>query len=179
MKQAGCSGVKFGVETFDPAIGLAAKKKVRPHIVEALVERCRKVGLLTHASYVFGLPGENRQTLEHTLQAAAALNTSSFQASIAIPIPGTELFDQAKANDWLRTTRWSEYEGQGSSVLKYDDLNEADLLWAMTEARRMKIRKLLANPLVLGRYAIKLLRMMGPKELIRDVRRKAGFLLSR
>jgi len=179
MKKSGCSGVKFGVETFDPQIGLGAKKRVRPHTVEALVERCRNVGLLTHASYVFGLPGETRQTLENTLRAAASLNTSSFQASIAVPIPGTELFDQAKANDWLRTTNWSEYEGQGSSVLKYQDLNEADLLWAMAEARRMKIRKLLANPLVLVRYAIKLLRMMGPAELLRDVRRKAGFLLSR
>ncbi|WP_225769752.1 B12-binding domain-containing radical SAM protein [Inquilinus sp. Marseille-Q2685] len=80
MKRAGCSGVKFGVETFDPEIGLAARKKVRREAVEALVRRCRRAGLLTHASYVFGLPGETRQTLERTLQAAASLKTTSFQA---------------------------------------------------------------------------------------------------
>jgi radical SAM superfamily enzyme YgiQ (UPF0313 family) len=179
MKKSGCSGVKFGVETFDPEIGLAAKKKVRRHTVETLVERCRKVGLLTHASYVFGLPGETRQTLENTLEAAGALGTTSFQASIAIPIPGTELFDQAKRNDWLRTTNWSEYEGQGSSVLKYEHLDEADLHWAMTRARRMKIRKLLQNPVSLSLYVIKLFRMMGPREFLRDMQRKAGFLLGR
>jgi anaerobic magnesium-protoporphyrin IX monomethyl ester cyclase len=179
MKKAGCSGVKFGVETFDPEIGLAAKKRVRRSAVEALVRRCRKAGLLTHASYVFGLPGETRQTLERTLEAAAALRTTSFQASIAIPIPGTELFDQAQRNGWLRTTNWSEYEGQGSSVLRYEDLDEADLLWAMTRARRLKIRRLLQNPVALSLYAIKLLRMMGPREFLRDMQRKAGFLLAR
>ncbi|MFE0756871.1 B12-binding domain-containing radical SAM protein [Inquilinus sp. NPDC058860] len=179
MKKAGCSGVKFGVETFDPEIGLAARKRVRRETVEALVRRCRRAGLLTHASYVFGLPGETRQTLERTLQAAAALRTTSFQASIAIPIPGTELFDQARRNGWLRTTNWSEYEGQGSSVLRYEDLNEADLLWAMTRARRLKIRRLLQNPVALSLYAIKLLRMMGPREFLRDMQRKAAFLLAR
>ena len=179
MKKAGCSGVKFGVETFDAEIGLAAKKRVRREAVEALVQRCRKVGLLTHASYIFGLPGETRQTLENTLQAAASLKTTSFQASIAVPIPGTELFDQAKKNNWLRTTNWNEYEGQDSSVLKYQDLNEADLFWAMAQARRLKIRKLLKNPLALSLYVIKLLRMMGPKEFLRDMQRKTAFLLTR
>jgi len=179
MKKAGCSGVKFGVETFDPQIGIAAKKRVRRDAVESLVQRCRKVGLLTHASYIFGLPGETRQTLENTLQAADALRTTSFQASIAVPIPGTELFDRAKANNWLRTTNWSEYEGQGSSVLKYENLNEADLLWAMSHARRLKIRKLLKNPVALATYVIKLLRMMGPREFLRDMRRKTAFLLTR
>lgn len=179
MKKSGCSGVKFGVETFDPEIGLAAKKRVRRTAVEALVQRCHKVGLLTHASYIFGLPGETRQTLENTLQAAAALKTTSFQASIAIPIPGTELFDQAKQNNWLRTTNWNEYEGQGSSVLKYEDLKEADLLWAMTQARRLKIRKLLKNPVALSLYVFKLFRMMGPREFLRDMQRKTAFLLAR
>ncbi|MGK9241632.1 B12-binding domain-containing radical SAM protein [Inquilinus limosus] len=179
MKKAGCSGVKFGVETFDPEIGLAARKKVRRETVEALVRRCRRAGLLTHASYIFGLPGETRQTLERTLQAAASLRTTSFQVSIAIPIPGTELFEQARRNGWLRTTNWSEYEGQGSSVLRYQDLDEADLLWAMTRARRLKIRRLLQNPVALSMYAMKLLRMMGPREFLRDIQRKAGFLLAR
>jgi radical SAM superfamily enzyme YgiQ (UPF0313 family) len=179
MKKAGCSGVKFGVETFDPQIGIAAKKRVRRDAVESLVQRCRKVGLLTHASYIFGLPGETRQTLENTLQAADQLKTTSFQASIAVPIPGTELFDRAKANNWLRTTNWSEYEGQGSSVLKYENLNEADLFWAMSQARRLKIRKLLKNPVALAAYVIKLLRMMGPREFLRDMLRKTAFLLTR
>lgn len=178
MKKAGCSGVKFGVETFDPYIGLAAKKKVRRSAVEALVERCRKVGLMTHASYIFGLPGETRQTLEQTLAAAAALKTTSFQASIAVPIPGTELFDQARRNNWLRTTNWEKYEGQSSSVLRYDDLDEADLLWAMAQARRLKIRKLLKDPLALSAYMFKLMQMMGPRAFFEDMWRKAVFLLT-
>ncbi|WP_225769753.1 hypothetical protein [Inquilinus sp. Marseille-Q2685] len=49
----------------------------------------------------------------------------------------------------------------------------------MTQARRLKIRKLLKNPLALSLYAIKLLRMMGPRDFIRDMRRKTAFLLTR
>lgn len=177
MKRSGCSSVKFGVETFDERIGSNARKHVFPAIVKTLVERCHRVGLLTHATYVFGLPGETPETLEHTLQTAMALGTSSTQFSIATPLPGTEFFNQAKANGWLTTFDWSKYEGQSSAVLKYDRLTPRDLENAMVRVRKLKMLRLLRQPKLLVLFVIKMIRMMGVRKFLNDITQKSLFMV--
>jgi len=177
MRKSGCSGVKFGVETFDETIGLGVKKKVVPKVVKDLVGRCRRAGLLTHASFIFGLPGETKESMKHTLQSAMALGTSTTQFSVATPLPGTEFFEQAKQNNWLTTYDWSRYEGGGnSSVLKYDDLTPEDLKAAVRRARKLKILRLFKDPRLLAIFTIKTIKMMGFRGFLADASRKAVFL---
>ncbi len=177
LKASGCTGVKFGVETFNEAIGLQALKKVNANSVETLVQHCNELGILTHATYVIGLPGETKETLKHTLKKAMELNTTSYQFSIATPLPGTQFFDEAREKGWLKTEDWSQYEGQNSVVLRYDDLEPSDITGAMDWVRKQKMLRLVRHPLHLSFFLWKLLKMKGFFGLVKDLWFRLHFLV--
>jgi len=53
----------------------------------------RQVGLQTIGFFIFGLPGENEETMEDTIKLALELDPDLANFMIASPFPGTELYD--------------------------------------------------------------------------------------
>jgi radical SAM superfamily enzyme YgiQ (UPF0313 family) len=89
------------------------------------VKICKKLGIKTHATYIFGLPGENRERANKTIDFALSLGTDTAQFSIATPYPGTRFYDMAKQNKWLLTDDWESF---GSSVvIQYPDYTSEDI----------------------------------------------------
>ena len=62
---------------------------------------CRDLGITVHGTFIIGLPGETKETIQETVQFAREVNPHSIQVSVAAPYPGTELYRQAKENGWL------------------------------------------------------------------------------
>jgi len=61
----------------------------------------REAGVLIHGTFVLGLPGETRETMEETMRFAREIDPYSLQVSLAAPYPGTALYDEAKREGWL------------------------------------------------------------------------------
>jgi radical SAM superfamily enzyme YgiQ (UPF0313 family) len=59
------------------------------------------LGITIHGTFILGLPGETRQTIEKTIQYAKEINPHTIQVSLAAPYPGTALYRQAVDNGWL------------------------------------------------------------------------------
>ena len=62
---------------------------------------CHELGITIHGTFVLGLPGETRETIEETIRFAREINPPTIQVSLAAPYPGTELYRQAVENGWL------------------------------------------------------------------------------
>ena len=176
MKKAGCSGVKFGVESFSPDILKNAHKSVEFQQVNQLVKNCKKLGLFTHASYMFGLPGETKGSMDLTIKKAFELKTTTSQFSIATPLPGTDFYNIVKENGWLITDDWSKYEGAGTAVVAYPGVTAFDIEEGIKRVRKKKIISLISNPLALFAFLLKLLKMKGFTGLLKEIFSKMGFL---
>ncbi len=179
LRRAGCIGLKFGVETADPERMLAIRKNLDLDHVARFVETCRKLGIATHGTFMFGLPGETRNSLRKTLDYARKLRCTTSQFSVATPFPGTPFYDEAVQKGWLITTDWSRWDGAGSPVLAYPDCRPDDIMEALEIARKMKIKRLLTDPRVLFQYMIKLFRIKGFRGLLTEMISKGCYLLEK
>ncbi len=177
LRRANCIGLKFGVETADRDRMEAIQKNLDLDHVQRFVATCKKLGIATHGTFMFGLPGETRESLRKTLEYAEQLRCTTSQFSVATPFPGTPFYDQAVQEGWLITDDWSRWDGAGSSVLAYPDCSQEDILEALELARKMKIRLLLKNPPVLMQYLWKLYQIKGFKGLIADLSAKTKYMM--
>jgi radical SAM superfamily enzyme YgiQ (UPF0313 family) len=90
---AGCRTVSFGVESADPGILKTVRKNIRPEQVLDAVSLCVDAGITPQISFILGLPGETRQTVEKTVAFAGRLQQmgATFGFHLLAPFPGTEV----------------------------------------------------------------------------------------
>ncbi len=136
MKKAGCLLISYGVESGSQEILDAAKKKITLEDSRNAIQWTREAGILSMAYFILGLPGETPETIEQSIIFACDLDPDYVNFHIATPFPGTELYDIAKEKGWLVTTDWSEYEEEGSAVLRTEALTARDLVCAQKRAMR-------------------------------------------
>lgn len=127
MVSAGCRAYKFGVESADPEVLSRIPKQLNLDHVVRTVRDCRELGILTHATYLFGLPGETRERAMKTIDFALRLGTHTLQFAIVTPYPGTALYDRAKQNDWLIKDDWRDFDPAGGCVLSYPGYSNKDI----------------------------------------------------
>jgi anaerobic magnesium-protoporphyrin IX monomethyl ester cyclase len=134
MKEAGLVGIKFGVESGNQSLVDAAEKDLDLAKVRTSVQWCRDLGVMTHLTFTFGLPGENRATIERTIEFAKEMNPDTIQFSITTPFPGTKYFDMLKKRGHLLTEEWEKYDGGLHTVIQSDELSKEDLEEAVVRA---------------------------------------------
>jgi radical SAM superfamily enzyme YgiQ (UPF0313 family) len=127
MKDAGCVGIKFGVESASPKVLKEIKKSLNIDDVVKFNKVAKDLGFKTHATYTLGHPADTKKTIDHTLRFAVTLGTDSFQISIATPLPGTEFYNWAKQNKYLVTEDFSKYDGNSGAVVSYPWLSKKEI----------------------------------------------------
>lgn len=98
MKKAGCHTVLFGVESGNQGILDKMRKGITLEQVKKAVEICKKIGLETRASYIFGAIGDTKETMQETMNFALNLGTDHAIFTIMTPYPGTEVWKEALRN---------------------------------------------------------------------------------
>ena len=102
MKENGLRLLLVGYESGDDQILHNIKKGLRTDIARRFTEDCRKLGITIHGTFILGLPGETKETIDKTIQYAKEINPHTIQVSLAAPYPGTSLYKQAVENGWLK-----------------------------------------------------------------------------
>jgi len=90
-----------GYESGSDVILKNVKKGISTERMHEFSRDARKAGLMVLGDFVFGLPGETRHTAEQTMRFAHRLKPNMAQFAVATPLPGTEFYRWAKANDFL------------------------------------------------------------------------------
>ena len=68
---------------------------------------------MTIGNVVLGFPGETEQTAKETIRFVKELNLDDVGFYVATPYPGTPMYEQVKANGWLRVTDFDKYDTAG------------------------------------------------------------------
>ncbi len=127
MYQAGCIGMKFGVESGNQTVLRRIEKPVNFAKLKKFTDWCAKRRIKTHATFTFGLSGETRETMKDTFNLAKELDVDSVQFSITTPFPGTRFYDEVKKKKLLRAKKWEDYDGARGSVVDYENLSRKEV----------------------------------------------------
>lgn len=126
MAAAGCDSISFGVESGNPEMLKRVKKGIKLEQATNAVRMCKQAGMLAHASFMVGLPGETKETLEQTDVFARSLDILYGYHYLA-PFPGTTLCEKVGDYDLQILTRdWSKYDAN-DAIVKTDGLSPQDI----------------------------------------------------
>jgi radical SAM superfamily enzyme YgiQ (UPF0313 family) len=102
---------------------------MRVEVAERFTKDCHDLGIAIHGTFIVGLPGETKETLEETRRWAAKINPHTIQVSLAAPYPGTFLHDQATKNGWLDAANAELVDEHGVQIapLTYPHLSHAEI----------------------------------------------------
>jgi anaerobic magnesium-protoporphyrin IX monomethyl ester cyclase len=162
MKAANCGYILFGVESGSPEMLKRMKKGITLDKVRHAFKLTREVGIKTQAFFLFGMPGETQETIRQTIEFAKEINASSTQFAVAIPHPGTALYDECKANGWLTSENWADYTAE-SSLIETPWLTAEEV----EEARIRAYREYYYRPQFIVGEALKIRRLADVKRLVR------------
>ena len=114
MRKAGFRFILIGLESVNQSTLDRMNKGIKVEWIEKTVRECKEAGLEPHITTMVGYPWETRQDAEKTIAFAKRLFSKGWldtlQATIVVPYPGTPLFAEAKANGWLTTEDWDDYD---------------------------------------------------------------------
>jgi anaerobic magnesium-protoporphyrin IX monomethyl ester cyclase len=130
MKKAGCrmlmTGFEFGTqEALD-----SVKKGIALQGSRKFAEAAHKLGFIIHACFMFGAPGETKNSCRKTIEFAKSLPLDTIQFSGICTYPGTELYEWVKKEGYLVPrdwTGWVDERFEQTALVSYPQLTSEDI----------------------------------------------------
>ena len=101
MKRSGCRCLHVGYESGDNGILKRCAKGTTKEMAEEFTRNANDLGFIIHADFIFGLPGETKETIKNTIAWAKKLPLHSYQFTVAHVYPKTPLYEYLKENKFL------------------------------------------------------------------------------
>ncbi|MBF0345560.1 MAG: radical SAM protein [Nitrospirae bacterium] len=107
LKEAGCSIIRFGVETGDEDVLRAHQKyQSRQDVIDAF-EMVHKHGIFSDAFFLVGFPGENDKTLEKNMSLIRKIRPNRVTVGVLFPKPYSRMyFNMKQEGNTLYTEDW-------------------------------------------------------------------------
>ena len=138
MRDNGLRLLLVGYESGNQQILHNIRKGVRIDVARQFTKDCHELGITIHGTFILGLPGETRETIEETIRFATQINPHTIQVSLAAPYPGTRLYKEALENGWLDTANAELINGRGVQIapLQYPHLSHSEIFASVDEFYR-------------------------------------------
>ncbi len=129
LKQNGLRLLLVGYETGNQQILYNIKKGMRIEVAREFTRNCHELGIKIHGTFILGLPGETRETIQETIRFATEINPHTLQVSLAAPYPGTFLHKQATERGWLDEKNAELIDEHGIQIapLSYPHLSHTEI----------------------------------------------------
>jgi hopanoid biosynthesis associated radical SAM protein HpnJ len=129
LKDNGLRLFLVGYESGNQQILYNIKKGMRVDVARRFTKDCHELGIVIHGTFILGLPGETKETIQETLNFAKEINPHTIQVSLAAPYPGTFLYKQAKENGWLYNEEIDLLTKEGTQIapLNYPHLSHTEI----------------------------------------------------
>ena len=138
LRDNGLRLLLVGYESGNQQILHNIKKGMRVEVARRFTKDCHDLGVTIHGTFIMGLPGETKETIQETIRFAREINPHTLQVSIAAPYPGTFLYKQAMENGWLGNTDQNLVDDHGVQIaaLSYPHLSHTEIFHSVEEFYR-------------------------------------------
>jgi len=164
LKDHGLRLLLVGYESGSQAILNNIKKGIRLDAARRFTRDAKALGITIHGTFILGLPGETRETIQETIRFAREVDPDTIQVSLAAPYPGTALYEEARRNGWLEGEALVDAAGVQQATLGYPHLgrteifHSVDLFYRRFYFRPRKMislaAEMLRDPQILGRRLV-------------------------
>ena len=129
LKDNGLRLLLVGYESGNQQILHNIKKGMLIDVARRFTRDCHELGITIHGTFILGLPGESKETIEETIRFATEINPHTTQVSLAAPYPRTFLHRQAVENGWLDATHAELVDERGVQIapLHYPHLSHEEI----------------------------------------------------
>lgn len=138
MANAGLIRLSHGLESVDENIRKIMRKEIPLESYIIANKLTNKYGIETLNSCMIGLPGETVDTVKKTLSYLRdSREIKQANISIAVPYPGTELYEMAKRGDYrlkLLVDDFSKFRRYNTAVMSVGDLSPDNLIKLQNDA---------------------------------------------
>lgn len=161
MFKSGCYFIAYGIESANPKILKNIKKNESIELIEESIKIANKCGISCQGFFIFGLPGETRETIKESINFAKKSNLTRAQFLILDVLPGCELWNSLNGQFLPNFAKHSYREPEWIPPT----LTKEDLLKAQSEA----FRSFYFRPLILLKL-FKLIKIPQLKFLVKRIR---------
>lgn len=129
LRDNGLRLLLVGYESGNQQILHNIKKGMRIEVAKQFTKDCHDLGIKIHGTFILGLPGETKETIQETIRFATEINLHTLQVSLAAPYPGTFLHKQATENGWLDASNAELIDEHGIQIapLHYPHLSHTEI----------------------------------------------------
>ena len=129
LRDNGLRLLLVGYESGNQQILHNIKKGMRIEVAKQFTRDCHDLGIKIHGTFILGLPGETKETIQETIRFAKEINPHTLQVSLAAPYPGTFLHAQAVENGWLDAAHAELIDDHGVQIapLHYPHLSHTEI----------------------------------------------------
>jgi len=135
MADNGCRLFVVGYESGNQQILHNIKKGMLIDVAKKFTKDCHELGIKIHGTFILGLPGESKETIQETIKFATEINPHTIQISLAAPYPGTQLYKEAKENGWFDTNNADLVDDNGIQIapLHYPHLSHSEIFHSVED----------------------------------------------
>ncbi|MEW6096143.1 MAG: radical SAM protein [bacterium] len=129
MKASGCRLLLVGFESGDQEMLNRMRKGMKVEDSIEFMKVAKEAGLEVHGCFVFGMPGETKETMEKTLNFALKLGLTTVQFAGAVPFPGTEYYNFCQSQGLLKAKSWTDWlaKGEQAGIVDYPGLSSKEI----------------------------------------------------
>ncbi|MCB9747386.1 MAG: radical SAM protein [Candidatus Omnitrophica bacterium] len=110
LKKAGVNYLALGIESGNTKVRKdVTKGRFEEVDIRDIVRKIREHGINVAANYIFGLPEDDYESMQQTLDLALEMNTEMANFYSAMAYPGSPLYGQAKKEGWKLPSTYAGY----------------------------------------------------------------------
>jgi radical SAM superfamily enzyme YgiQ (UPF0313 family) len=117
LKRAGFNWLAFGIEAASEHVRENVDKGFGQDEIFQTIEKVRAAGINVIGNYIFGLPEDNFESMQATLDLALELNCEFANFYCAMAYPGSQLYNLALKEGWALPAEWSGYSQHAVETL--------------------------------------------------------------
>ena len=137
VRKAGIKWLALGIESGDKSVRLEVSKgKFEDVDVNKVIQQVHESDIEVMANYIFGLPGDTKESMQKTLDLSIELNTMGWNAYASTPLPGSELYKIATKKGHNLPKNYEGYSFHSYEALPFpnENLTAAEMLKFRDEA---------------------------------------------
>jgi anaerobic magnesium-protoporphyrin IX monomethyl ester cyclase len=117
LKRAGFNWLAFGIEAASERVRDEVQKGFDQSDVYETIQKVQKAGINVIGNYIFGLPEDDLETMQSTLDLALELNCEFANFYSTMAYPGSPLYNTALQAGWQLPEKWSGYSQHSYDTL--------------------------------------------------------------